>query len=143
MVLNIPLTLSVLVVRRGALSMLESTLRWGSVASVLLLLWWLLAVVVAGAALLWLLGILLVVALVIALCGRGAVALAWCWRTVLVWWGILLLAVALVVLVVRSGHCGCCVGAVGNYCVGTARFKDGGSGGRGVMEGYADDESCD
>jgi hypothetical protein len=103
----LPLALSVLVVRRGALSMLESSLCWRSVASVLLL-WRRWRPVVVARALLWWLAVvlLLAVALIVALRWRRSVtltvALTRRWRTVLVWRRVLLLAVALVVLVVRS-----------------------------------------
>jgi hypothetical protein len=104
--LNVPLALSVLIVRRGALSMLKSSLSWRSVASVLLL-WWCWRPVVVTALLWWLTVVLLLaVALIIALGWRCSVtltvALTRRWRPVLVWRGVLLLAVALVVLVVRS-----------------------------------------
>jgi hypothetical protein len=115
MLWNVPLVLSVLVVWCWALSMLESALCRRSIASILLL-WCLLAVISARAALLWLLWILLAVALSLG----GSVALARRGRAVLVWRGVLLLAVALVVLIVRSGHCvGLCLSCeVGLWLVG-------------------------
>lgn len=100
------LILSILVVGRRTLSMLESSLCRRSVASVLLLLWCLLAVVSTRAALLWLLWILLVIAI---LGRRGSVTLTRRGGTVLVWRRILLLAVALIVLVVRPRHSRSCV----------------------------------
>jgi len=105
-VLNVPLILSILVVRRWALSVLESSLCWRSIASVLLLRWCLLAIVIA--ALLWLLG-MLAISLIVALCW-SSIALTGRGRTVLVW--LLLLAVALIILIVRSRHGRWCVGAV-------------------------------
>jgi hypothetical protein len=98
---NVPLALAVLIL--GTLPMLEAALCRRSIASVRLLLRWLLLTVVTSSLWRWLLLILLVVALIVPL-RRRPVALARCGRPVLAVRGVLLLAVALVVLVVGAGH---------------------------------------
>jgi hypothetical protein len=97
------LSLALAVLILGTLPMLEAALCRRSIASVRLLRRRLLLTVVTSSLWRWLLLILLVVALIVPL-RRRPVALARCGRPVLAVRGVLLLAVALVVLVVGAGH---------------------------------------